>query len=896
MEQYTEKGSNMDTEAVNQNEGEGSLGGGLTLSPDHPLMKRFQDAMLLHLKQQEELLFTELKDLKANTNELQKKRESAGEELYNLQQAASKDQSILSNLQNNCSSLALKREEKEKNAKVLQGKLKAEVEKMNTEIKRERDLRHERDKLTALHKQFLEWKKEIESDIVVSQKVKNKTDSDKAMLIEEKQKLDLLMLKITIEFFKLKHRINELDTFTKIKQEEKETLEKTVADANAELQAITIEQNNLVKAWEGALLHIKQRDKIYFQLEAELRDLKLKISNMNGEIEGVKRDCAKEMEKNEDLTMIIGKTELYNENLKLEISKLNEKQDTLKLELSQMESIVQETEKSLQEQISMCQKLEEQKNVALKNIEKLTSKQVTLEDEIMETLQSQIVQDKSAKYLYKMITKLKDKVREQEVILVSAENNMANTVLAIEQQVAENERIKLNIQDLEAKVKISESNVKKAEDEFQRLLSSFGRKQNTVDLLNKKIDRLISMSGGMEKSSVEVKLTHLQEELKEINATSEELKVLWIRRQDTLLGMIQQKNLNLKNIDTGRKEILLLCQKKMKLKNEIENCMKEDSRIQRLIKNHQHKLCQLNLKISTKKEDKESMGKNNLLLQTDFVNSLKDAESEFLQLQTQLKELENKREELKEDLLSAQRTSLSWEKKIQMVVEAKQTLSKENSSDGDIHKMKGEIHRMQVRLGQLCQVQDRLASDLEKCVARREAITYAARIREKKAVAGATTSASQIQSQTSKKRKTEELQRHLKLLTLELKSIDQQISASEEQMMELHKKLIERQDRASKMKKAIDEIITDIAEKRMQKLQNLESLVRSQKLVRKYQDMKAGKYKPHCTSEAQLQTETQALLKTKEDIQDVIQKLKTDFPSHTLSLSRIEHTLEVSAL
>ncbi|XP_071444027.1 coiled-coil domain-containing protein 40-like [Hetaerina americana] len=887
----------MDMERGSQNEGESPLcDGGLTLSPDHPLMKKFQDAMFLHLKQQEQLICNELKDLKTNVNQLQKKRESLGEELYGLQQESSKDQAVLSGFQSNCIGLTTKREEKEEHVKTLQVKLKSDAEKINFAIKRERELRHEKDKFTVLHKQFLNWKNEMESNIIVSQKVKNKKESDKAMLVEEKQKLDLLMLKITIEFFKLKHRITELDTFTKIKEEEKETLDNTIADADADLQALTAEQNNLVKAWQGALLHIKQRDTIYFQVDEELRELKLKLSNMNGEIEGIKKECNKEMEKNEDLTLVQHKAELYAENLKVEIIQLHEKQNNLKMELSQLAAIVMQTEKNLQEHILMSHKMEDKRNSAQKDIEKLASKQISLEDEIMDTLQNQIVQDKSAKYLHKIISKLKEKIRDQEVLLISTENNMANSILAIEQQVAENERLKLNIKDLDSKLKLSEDNTRKAEDEFQQLLTNFGRKQNTVDLLNKKIDKLISMSGGIELSGEEIKLLHLQDELKEITANCEKLKSLWIRQQGALVELIQERNKNLKTIDTGHKEILLLWQKKLKLRTEIEKCLKEDGRLQRLIKNHQQKLEQLSLKISIKRDDKEAMGKNNLLLQNDFLNSLKDAESDYLQLQAQIEELKEEREQLKDELLSVQRTSLSWEKKIQMVVEAKQTLDKETSTDGDIYKMKGEIHRMQVRLGQLCQVQDRLASDLEKCVARRETITYAARVREKKAVDGASSSACQIQTQTSIKRKAEELQHHIKLVMLEQKSIDQQILKSEEQMMELHKKLIERQERASKMKKAIDEIITDIAEKRMQKLQNLEGLVRSQKLVRKYQDMKAGKYRPQCTSEAQLQTETQALLKTKEDLNEVVQKLKVDFPSHALSLSRIEHSLELRSL
>ncbi|KAG8224857.1 hypothetical protein J437_LFUL005460 [Ladona fulva] len=331
-------------------------------------------------------------------------------------------------------------------------------------------------------------------------------------------------------------------------------------------------------------------------------------------------------------------------------------------------------------------------------------------------------------------------------------------------------------------------------------------------------------------------------------------------------------------------------QKNLKLQNELDKALKEGEKTRKLIKNHHQKLSQLSSKLNEKKENKDTLGKNNFIAQNDFLNSLKEAESEYLKIQSTYEELILERDNIKKELLTEQRTCLSWEKKIQIVTEMRQVLDKENSKEGEICTMKGEIHRMQVRLGQLHQVQEKLASDMEKCVARREAITYSSKLREKK---GSTTSSHHIQTKISLNRKIEELNRRLKIVALEIKSIENQTSNGKVNNTELQQTLNEKQEKVSHLRKAVDKVTAEIAEKRMKKLQNLEEVVKGQQLVRKYQDMKDGRYKPKLTSEATLQEEMQKQLKINSDIKEIIEKLKDEFPEQFLILSRIAASLEV---
>lgn len=69
---------------------------------------------------------------------------------------------------------------------------------------------------------------------------------------------------------------------------------------------------------------------------------------------------------------------------------------------------------------------------------------------------------------------------------------------------------------------------------------------------------------------------------------------------------------------------------------------------------------------------------------------------EALRLEADISQVEEDKVTLSNELIEMNREALAWEKKIQMCVEAKQTLDKERSEGGEVGNMKAEIHRMEV--------------------------------------------------------------------------------------------------------------------------------------------------------------------------------------------------------
>lgn len=72
-------------------------------------------------------------------------------------------------------------------------------------------------------------------------------------------------------------------------------------------------------------------------------------------------------------------------------------------------------------------------------------------------------------------------------------------------------------------------------------------------------------------------------------------------------------------------------------------------------------------------------------------------------------------------MIQIRRQILLWEKKTQLAREARDAVNSD-IGQGEIHGMKAEIHRMEVRYAQLMRQQEKMMQDMEKSVCKRESI------------------------------------------------------------------------------------------------------------------------------------------------------------------------------
>ena len=111
--------------------------------------------------------------------------------------------------------------------------------------------------------------------------------------------------------------------------------------------------------------------------------------------------------------------------------------------------------------------------------------------------------------------------------------------------------------------------------------------------------------------------------------------------------------------------------------------------------------------LTHKRSEQENLEQGNLLIENDFIHSLKDAELDFIRLQGQLNEVKEEKQRIVRSIIEAEEQIMLWEKKISLARETKEMLQKDYGEE-EIQGMKAEIHRMHVRYDQLKKQQEKL--------------------------------------------------------------------------------------------------------------------------------------------------------------------------------------------
>ncbi|XP_069697468.1 coiled-coil domain-containing protein 40 isoform X4 [Periplaneta americana] len=694
------------------------------LEPDHPLMKRFQAALKVHLERQCNRIDEEVLALTAGIKNKTLESEELGVSLYNMQQNVMKQQDLIAKYHETLATLTKLREEMEFQVEASRAVYKSEQQKLNFAQNKEEELHAELESLICLERQFSDWEKEMESELAVSERISEKTKVDKKKLTEE--------------------------------------------------------------------MH--------------------------------KKDCHKKMHE----------------------------------------------DKLLQ-----------------KNLEKLCNDKISLEDTILENLQDQITQDKAAKYLNKVLCTLRNKTRDQEIIMMNTENKLTQTGLEVESQKSANEQTNSSLEELKKEVEIEERKLENLEYDLNHSMFEVQKKQCTMDGLLKKLEQLTAKSGAENLNPQEAKISALEKSIMETTEKSEDLQQFWLRQQSHIVQLTNQRNEQLHKINIMRNQVLIMDQKNLKIEHELDCLNKGDKMISRSIATLGNKLLSLNLKLCERKDYKETLDKGNLYTQNQYINILKASELEAVMLKSEIHDIEQEKFQLEESLLGKQRELLAWEKKLQMAQETKKSFECERGKEGDVGAMKSEIHRMQVRYSQLRKAQEKLIGDLEHCVSRRDAIVEQTEARERKTHKGSYNTRQNFQ------RKLEDIRNKIKHVNSEIKSTDHYIGDVQKRNSELVEQVKSKEEQVQKVQDATKALDIQLEKGQLQKQRNLEVLVRRQRKVRMYNDVKNGRHHLLFRNEHTLDNEMQRLKATNSVLISMVESLLADFPSLKLPLMKIFNTLHL---
>ncbi|KAJ3279438.1 Coiled-coil domain-containing protein 40 [Borealophlyctis nickersoniae] len=550
---------------------------------------------------------------------------------------------------------------------------------------------------------------------------------------------------------------------------------------------------------------------------------------MTGEISGFRLSLRRAQEKNETLTILLNKLEGEVEYLKRQIAGINEQKEKLKESYSMYTKSLGQTEQELAQVMQERQALQLEVGAVTKLTHQTILATQKLQNEIAEHLQTQLSIEKGASGTKKDNTRLRNTIHEKESVIATVQNELSNVRL-------DTLNVSARIRGMQDKLKkldndLAEKNevIEKYEVEIRRRNDELGKKQGEMDLLNKKYDQLTGSSQDESVGPLEATIHNLTKLVQTKEKECTQLSHFWLRAQNELVSMSKRSGEVADETQDLRMRLTVLSRKKMVVNNAFETELKEIRDHQRNIRQLQHNMVKINTLLSKQSIVQNRLEEGNLGLEQEFRAKLKQAELDSIRMEQQVEAIKAEKARALQGLIEAERQMMLWEKKIQLAKETQAALDP-NIGATEIKEMEAEIHRMKLRHGSLLKLQEKMIAEMEKSVWRRDSI--AARTKTKGKGGGQASLQKQIADLTKKIRQT----------LSDLKECDADISSLQSSHTHLTTQLQDSHTAVSTLQTQHQTTAADIDALVGTKTVVMHQTVLNQRSLRRYQDLKAGKY------------------------------------------------------
>ncbi|XP_065888442.1 coiled-coil domain-containing protein 40-like [Dysidea avara] len=855
----------------------------VVLDPNHPLMERVQAALKNQLTRHSDKLEIELREKQETFKNTKVEREQLGVDLYGLQQQLARQQMMLEKEQDNLGAVNQLRKQKEELLEQVKQMYQDTCRNVKDKRKQATDLRKDVESLGAKLKYLTDAHKTLKTDIAVTKRAAEKTDVDMTETQAEKKEQDMYLNWLTERILRLEDDVRLFSAQCAAQAQETKAVKESLAEATMELEAVVLEKKKLYQQWTSSLIGMSRRDEAYASMQTAVNTQRETVLSLATEIDGYKKAIQKEQETHEQFTLQINKAEAdcIHVNKQMELSKI--KQERLKEEYMSYTRTLQETEQALlvaKTDYTVCMNQLDEKRV---EIERESNSNRQMEDSVVEKIMYQLTIDKATQYSKKTLHSLRNRTRELETAMTEVDNNLSKQQLEISNVTTRISRLKQFIGDYNKSIDQMNGQISKSENEIVKNNALVERKQTQIDQLNKKIDLHISkLDGGEEFGPLETKIQSLQKQITESIEECQKMQQHWLRQQNELVKKTQEADEQSKTVDNLKKQLVIMDQKRLRIDAELVQHQKETKNVERNISQLQHDMVKLNTLVADKKSEQEDLEQGNLLMEGDFVHTLKDAELESIQMQNNVDQLKEQKERLLNSVIEAEHQIKLWERKTQLAKEMRQTVESD-VGQAEIQGMKAEIHRMEVRHNQLMRQQEKMIQDMEKAVYRRETIIFREEAQVKAGKADNT--------KAQMKKKITETKRRIKQIVEDTGNCDQEILELQSAQRTITDQLKVQQQQNRELITTVQSMETELEQLNNTKHKNTTDLHNQQNKVKYYNAVKEGKYTMICRNDHERQQQLQKQRTKLQSLVSIVNKLHEDFPQARPSLRKVIITL-----
>ncbi|XP_035382129.1 coiled-coil domain-containing protein 40 isoform X1 [Electrophorus electricus] len=855
----------------------------IVLDPEHPLMKRFQSALKTHLTSQLERLNLELSEKVALERAVSSQQKELGVELYLAQQELAQLHARLEGRHEAGARAGAERRQAQEQQQVVQSQYGSVAGRARAQRNHVYELQVEAENLALRLHYMQDVTSDLRSDVITMKNATHKAKVEKQQAELQKHKQDLYVERLTKQEEKLREQIARYETQTLAQAAETRAAKEAVAEAQMEMDSLILEHKQLLQQWNSSLVGMKRRDEAYTTLQEALRLTNQQVCSLDTEAGGYKRSITQEQERNELLTVLLNRAQLDSVTCRKLIAQSLSQQEALQAMYSTYTRMLQETEKSLSRVTTECSVRQSELTILRKQLEKESSVRLDLEEQIVSKMQDQLTLGNAAKYSHALSEKTATHQREREAQLSKLENETAAVALEVSQVALRLESLAYLQHHLEQEIGRRHQLLSGGEAEVAKRVTVIERKQAAINVYNKKMESIVASTGHKDLGPLEIEASTLSKQLEEVGVEINEQQQFWLRQQGELVSLNQEKQDQSNTLLTLQTQLIVLQQRRVRTENKIEQECRVLAELERHSKSLMLDMQRLNSLLNQNTQQSHELEQSTSLLENSFIQELKEAERQSVEMQLRLEKLQEEKERLLNSLVEAERQIMLWERKTQLVRETRSAVDSEVGK-GDIHTMKAEIHRMEVRYAQLLKQQERLLREMEAVVARRESII----------------TRSEAQARSDRKQPThtdfqhtlQALRRAILQTHKHTEECDGVLAELKENQSSLTVSLKEKELVMRDLHNTISTLTSDLSNLQDTRERNLAQLLALQARAKQLQAVKEGRYITVATGQPALEVSMQRQQERLHAVSGVLERVRQDFPHHP-TLRRI--TLLLSA-
>ncbi|XP_026158224.1 coiled-coil domain-containing protein 40 [Mastacembelus armatus] len=853
----------------------------IVLDPEHPLVKRQQAALSSQLRKQLERTDMGLKEKMAIEKADDSHTLEMGVEMFRIQEQLARLYTTLEDRNQTKAQAEVKHQQAQDQLEAMKSKFSSTTSQDSKAKASASQLQAEIDNL-MLQLIFTQGVSEdLRSNVKVMKNATRKAGVEKTQAEEQKLKQDLYVEHLTKDMERLTQQIAMYEAQTNAQTEETKAAKEALSEAEMEMESLIIARKQLLQQWNSSLMGVRRRDEAFGAMQEAICEVEHQLILLDREIEGYKKSTTEEQEQNETLTMQLNWSQMDIATSKNLISQKQAQREALQAHYSTCLRTLRETERTFARLTKEMNTHQAEVNDQRRQLEKESAVRLDLEDKIMTTMQQKLTHNKAAKYSQRLSSKVatlkKEKMSqlwqlENEVMTIGVESNEVSKHL--ESLASTQEGLNKNIAKYN---KILTFN----QDKLSSFITLIGQKQATIANYNRKICQIAASTGHEDLSPLQIKVEALIAQIEELAANIKNDQQLWMKRQGTLVRLTQEIEANSNNILKLQTEYTSMQQKKIRLESQTEAEHREQTELEKNAKMLRRDLIKLNTLLGRNGQLSQALEQENTLMETDFLQRLKEAERECIEMKMTHEKTQEEKERLLNSSVEAERQIMLWEKKTQLVKETCSAVDSE-VGQGEIQMMKAEIHRMEVRLNQLTKQQEQLLRESEATVARRETIM----LRRDAMV------------RTSHKQTTKGEVGHLiQSLQRKIQDTHKHVTECDQVIRELQESQVSLSNRLAQQKQQLTELCgtsyvldPDFINLQDTKDRNLAHLVTLQSRTKKLQEVCNGSYQAASTSES-IGTALQSQIQHVHAASTILHRVCEEFPQHQGALHRLSLAL-----